>query len=208
MKKILSTLVIAVAAVSISFAASPLINYSGEVNVGFATGNKLKYEDITTKSSLNRPFFETVHGVNITKFAFVGAGVGIQGYFGAENKGTPKEKWNTVTLPLFVNVKGMLPLKSVKPYLSASFGGSVVPYSGQNISTEIVGVKAESKLAGGFYCDCGVGVKFKMLNVGIGMQHQQFGSKVIVTEGAYTETERDDDYRRGTSFYLKVGLCW
>ena len=67
MKKTFLTLIMSVAAISVSFAASPLISYSGEVNVGFATGNKIRYENTATESALHRPFVETIHGVNIAK---------------------------------------------------------------------------------------------------------------------------------------------
>lgn len=165
-----------VAAISVSFAASPLISYSGEVNVGFATGNKIRYENTATESALHRPFVETIHGVNIAKFAFIGAGLGVQGYFGAVDTAVPDVKWETVTLPLFVNVKGQLPLKSVTPYISASFGGSVIPYSGQNVNATSEGIGIKAKLIGGFYCDCGAGVKLlnDKINVGIGMQHHRW----------------------------------
>ena len=210
MKKTLLTFVAAICAVSISFAASPVIKYAGEVNVGYAAGGKMRYENTATESALHRPFVETIHGVNIANFAFIGVDLGGRRIIKKVDTAVPDVKWETVTLPLFVNVKGQLPLKSVTPYISASFGGTVIPYCGQNISTEILGVKAESKLTGGFYCDCGAGVKLlnDKINVGIGMQHQQFGSKLIVKDGSYSEVERDDDYRHGTSFYVKVGFCW
>ena len=64
MKKILLTFVAAICAVSISFAASPVIKYAGEVNVGYAAGGKMRYENTATKSSLHRPFVETIHGVS------------------------------------------------------------------------------------------------------------------------------------------------
>jgi hypothetical protein len=85
-----------------------------------------------------------------------------------------------------------------------------MPYSGLNASADIVGVKAESRLTGGFYCDCGAGVKLfnNKVNIGIGMQHQQMGTKLVVTDGSYSETERSDDYTHGTSFYVKVGFAW
>ena len=198
MKKTLLTIAAAICAVSISFAASPVIKYAGEVNVGFATGGKLRTENTATKSSLHRPFIETIHGVSITKYAFVGAGLGLQGYFGAVDTDVPEEKWDTLALPLFGNLKGQLPLKAVTPYI------------GLNASADIVGVKAESRLTGGFYCDCGAGVKLfnNKVNIGIGMQHQQMGTKLVVTDGSYSETERSDDYTHGTSFYVKVGFAW
>lgn len=209
MKKILLTVVTAISAISLSFAASPTIKYAGEVNVGFATGNKLRYENTVTKSSLHRPFIETIHGVTVTKYAFVGAGVGLQGYFGAVDKDDRDTKWDTLAMPLFVNIKGMYPLEKITPYLSASFGGSVIPYCGHNESMSMAGVNVESKLIGGFYCDCGVGVKLKndKFNIGIGMQHQQMGIKVVVSEGSFSESEDEDGYH-GTSFYVKVGFCW
>lgn len=211
MKKILLTFVAAICAVSISFAASPVIKYAGEVNVGYAAGGKMRYENTATKSSLHRPFVETIHGVTITKYAFVGAGVGLQGYFGAVDTDIPEEKWDTLTLPLFVNLKGMYPLKGVTPYISASFGGSVIPYSGQNVNATSEGIGGiKIRRTGGFYCDCGAGVKLlnDKINVGIGMQHQQMGTKLVVTNGSSSETERSDDYTHGTSFYVKVGFCW
>ena len=210
MKKILLTFVTAICVVAISSAASPLIKYAGEVNVGFATGGKLRYEDdVTMKSSLNRPFIETVHGVTITKYAFVGAGVGVQGYLGATDTDNPQDKWDTLAVPLFVNLKGMLPLKSLTPYISASLGGAVIPYSGQNMKLIYEGIGIKAKLTGGLYCDFGAGVKlFKnRLNVGIGLQHQQMGIKMIMTEGSYSESDDEDGYH-GTSFYVKVGFCW
>ena len=209
MKKTLLTFVAAICAVSISFAASPVIKYAGEVNVGYAAGGKMRYENTATKSSLHRPFVETIHGVTITKYAFVGAGVGLQGYFGAIDKDIPEQKWDTLTLPLFVNLKGMYPLKGVTPYISASFGGSVIPYSGQNVNATSEGIGIKAKLIGGFYCDCGAGVKLlnDKINVGIGMQHQQMGVKLVVSDGSYSESESEGGYH-GTSFYVKVGFCW
>ena len=208
MKKILLTLVIAVSAVSLSFASTSGIRYSGEVNVGFATGNKAEYDDEMVKSSLNRPFIETIHGVTISKYTFVGAGVGVHGYFGAADKSMPEEKWNTIVLPLFVNLKGMLPLNGFTPYVTASFGGSILPYSGFNTSFSLGGIDMKVKLTGGFYCDCGVGVKLlKKLNVGLGVQHQQMGMKIVAAYDDFKESEREEGYK-GTSFYIKVGFCW
>ena len=209
MKKILLAVAMAIGVVSASFAAVPTVKYSGEVNLGFAAGNKLLYEDeMSIKSSLNRPLVETIHGVAIGKYLFVGAGVGLQGYFGTMDMSNPDEKWNTITLPMFVNVKGILPVRGVSPYLSASFGASVVPYCGSNIAMAIKDYSLKTRLTGGFYCDLGLAVKLvNWLNVGVGMQHQRFGYKVEVSDGYFSESDNEDGYN-GTSWYLKVGFCW
>ena len=71
--------------------------YKGEINVGYAiTGDKFKFEyDYETSDGeygnevlgkyttiLSRPLFETVHGIEIGPYFFVGAGVGLQYYCG------------------------------------------------------------------------------------------------------------------------------
>ena len=115
MKKIFLTLVIAVVAVSTTYAYFPEFTYQGEVNLGFATGGKVKYKGVSDKSSLNRPFIETIHGFGISKYGFLGLGFGVQGYLGAAYKANPAEKWNTLALPLFVNVRGIWPVEELNP---------------------------------------------------------------------------------------------
>ena len=209
MKKILLAVAATIGIVSASFASVPEIRYSGEVNVGFASGDKLMYDDdLAIASSLDRPFLETIHGVAIGNYLFAGAGIGIQGYVGAWDSSNPDKKWNTITLPMFVNVKGMLPMRSVSPYITASFGGSVVPCSGSNIATSIKEYSLKTKLKGGFYCDVGLGINIlKWLNVSGGVQHQRFGYKIVVSDGYFPETDNDDGYN-GTSWYIKVGFNW
>lgn len=65
-----------------------------------------------------------------------------------------------------------------------------------------------SKLTGGFYCDCGVGVKLMdKINIGLGMQHQRMGTMAIYKQ-EYCIEELRDKGMHGTSFYIKVGYCW
>ena len=80
----------------------PTIRYRGEVNLGYAIADKTPYlfnealltahyngeegrgygssSRDTLHTNLSRPLFETVHGVEIGKYLFVGAGIGLQ-YF-------------------------------------------------------------------------------------------------------------------------------
>lgn len=208
MKKIFLTLVIAVIAVSTTYAYFPEFTYQGEVNLGFATGGKVKYKGVSDKSSLNRPFIETIHGFGISKYGFLGLGFGVQGYLGAADKANPAEKWNTLALPLFVNVRGIWPVEELNPYVSASFGYAFIPCSARNSSVSFGNSTMISKLTGGFYCDCGVGVKLMdKINIGLGMQHQRMGTMAIFKQDYSTEKSRDKGLN-GTSFYIKVGYCW
>jgi hypothetical protein len=209
MKRILLAVVAAIGLVSTSFEFEPLVRYSGEVNIGFASGDKLMYgDDLALDTSLSRPFLETIHGVAIGQHLFVGAGIGIQGYLGAWDLEYPDEKWKTITLPMYVNVKGMLPMATLSPYVSVSLGGSIVPYSGSDISISIKEYSFSTRLKGGFYCDVGLGVNIlKWLNVCAGMQHQRFGYKFVISDSYFPESDNDDGYN-GTSWYLKVGFSW
>lgn len=62
--------------------------YEGELNLGFATGGKLKWDDgEKDKTNYSRPFISTIHGARITKYGFVGVGVGVQYAFGEDGPG-------------------------------------------------------------------------------------------------------------------------
>lgn len=141
--------------------------YEGEVNVGYGLNGKVDGED----AKYGRPFVETVHGVRITKYAFVGAGVGFQ-Y-------VTDDFWKAGMMPIFLNLKGYYPVsESFAPYVSVDLGYSAV------LTSEADGLK------GGMYASYGLGLNYKRLNFGFGMQHQNF-----------------KDFDKGiNSFFVKVGL--
>ena len=172
-----------------------IVHYQGDVNIGYAIGWKLNIDDEETfKSDVSRPLFETTHGISITKYAFVGAGVGVQYYYGSIMKNFPDEKWKTVAIPIFANIKGMYPInESVKPFISLSLGGTAIARSNLDIDGYF-------KLRGGFYCDFGAGIYYKRLNIGLGLQHQEFAYDEI----DYFETFRE--HLGSNSIYLKIGI--
>lgn len=199
------------------------VKYRGEVNLGYAIGGHMKGENgLKAKSGLGRVFVETVHGVTISKYAFVGGGVGFQFYHGKMkemyNGEKDDAKWNTLTIPLFVNLRGMYPVNdNLKPFINLALGGSIVACSGFNQKEggnngygdyyeDYYGSSEKTKLHGGFYCDFGAGVQYKRWNFSIGLQHQDFVAKYTVKDYYGNETEKS---KFGTnSFYVKLGVAF
>lgn len=183
--------------------------YQGEVNLGYAVSGKCKLDDEGDiekfKTNYSRPLIETVHGVRITKYAFVGAGVAVQYAPGKINPDVEDsdEKWNTLMIPLFFNLKGYYPVTDdFAPYISLSFGGSICATSSLNDSGIAYGYNYDDKLKGGFYSEYGIGFNYKRLNFGLGLQHQTM--KRTLSEGKYSSEEKWSI----NSFYVKVGLTF
>lgn len=178
--------------------------YEGELNLGFATGGKLKWADGGDKEKTNysRPFIETVHGVRFNDYMYAGLGVSVQYALGKISPDSEEsDKWNTLMIPVFLNLKGSYPVtEHFAPYLSLSFGGSFCATSSMDDSWSEDDGKVEQKLKGGFYAEYGLGFTYKRLNFGFGIQHQ--GLK-------FTESYRGDEESEKAginSFFVKVGL--
>lgn len=116
--------------------------YEGELNLGFATGGKLKWDDgEKDKTNYSRPFISTIHGTRITKYGFVGVGVGVQYAFGKMDPDYDEsDKWNTLMIPVFLNLKGYYPVtEDFAPYISISLGAPPRPTMIRGWITETVG---------------------------------------------------------------------
>ncbi|MDE6862233.1 MAG: porin family protein [Alistipes sp.] len=179
--------------------------YQGELNWGYSVSGKVKLTDEDGdiekfKTDYSHPMIETVHGVRITKYAFVGAGVALNyafGKFDAEEENS--EKWNTLMLPIFINLKGYYPVNdNFAPYISLSFGSSICAMSNADQS----GSNYDYKMKGGFYGEYGVGFNYKRFNFGLGLQHQTM--KLSGTYGNYSDEEKWSV----NSFYVKLGLTF
>lgn len=206
---------------------SKLFSYSGDVNFVFATGNEARLNSyyvtydkwVKAKSGLSRLGLETTHGVNISKYAFVGAGVGLQYYLGTMFKeGKNPSKWKTLAMPVFVNMKGMYTfLDKYTPYVTLGLGYTAVLTSADNgegqVSFGDYVTTGKSRMNGGFYCDFGAGVKIKRFNIGVGLQHQRFSEAArfdtpvtVIYEGTpLTNLVTDIKF---DSFYIKLGVCF
>ena len=220
------------------------VRYKGEVNLGFAiTGKKTEWEyemnvEYNGKSDsesgdagkrqtvFSRPLFETIHGVEIGPYFFVGAGIGLQYYCGklkdfqmgdeqAASIGIskPAKRWNAVMLPIFADIKFMYPVNDdFIPYIDLGLGGTVACTSALNFSYSKYGGESSQKLRGGFYCNFGVGFHYKKLNVSLGLQHQglKIASHYKYEEygygGDYTVTEDTTSSTKVNAFYIKVGV--
>ncbi len=214
------------------------IRYKGEFNIGYAiAGSKfdVKYtyddngriEEYGGKGSgtvLSRPLFETIHGVEIGPYLFVGAGIGLQYYCGKTNNYrdvlaitdevyNKAERWNGVMLPIFANVKFMYPINNdFVPYLNLGLGGSIGCYSSFNARhtvteeyyDEVYQYNYAMKMRGGFYCDFGAGFRYKLLNFGIGLQHQVL--KLVSTYHSKDEYSKETIKVPVNAFYIKVGV--
>lgn len=179
--------------------------YQGEYNIGFATGSKCVlsgdgYSD-SFKTNFMRPFLETVQGFRVTNYAFAGVGVGFQYapgqmYLGDEDY-IDYENWNTLLMPLYVNLKGYYPVtESLAPFVSLSFGGSFCFASTLNDYDEDV------RLKGGYYGEYGVGVKYNKYQLSLGLQ---------TVNCKLADIDYDDSYigmKFKNTFFLKLGLVF
>jgi hypothetical protein len=212
--------------------------YKGEVNVGYAISGKnfdwtSSYSDSDGESDseavgkmqtvFSRPLIETVHGVEIGPYLFVGAGVGLQYYCGKLNdfqeladlaaevkeKDKSPERWNAVMLPIFADIKFQYPVNNnFTPFLNLGLGGTVGCYSSVNCKYAEEGIEISTRARGGFYCDFGAGFRYKMLNVSLGLQHQGFALAMKESE-SYDGEPYSADMKLSTkinSFYVKVGV--
>lgn len=180
--------------------------YQGELNFGYAVNGKLKLTDEDgdiekVKTDYSRPIIETVHGVRITKYGFIGIGAAVQYAFGKiDPEEDDSEKWNTMMIPVFLNLKGYYPVNDdFAPYISLSFGRSICAMSDLNESYDGK-YSYEAEMKGGFYGEYGIGFNYKRLNFGLGLQHQTM-------KRVYTSRDYSDEEKWSTnSFYVKVGL--
>lgn len=193
------------------------VKYSGDVNIGFATGSKtdIAYYDImyekpeksTTKSNFSRPIFSTTHGVQIYKYAFAGAGVGLQYMYGKIDKYGGDDNWENILIPIYINLKGMYPInETLTPFVTLSLGYSVAVPTNSKLSSKITyyDETITSKLNGGFHCEFGVGLRVKKFNFSLGLQHQRL-NHIYEEKGEY-DVDRDETRYRNTSFYFNVGV--
>ena len=216
--------------------------YRGEINLGGAFSNMLRmppqpdYISMPVATSLSRPIIETVHGVLLSDYLFAGAGVGLQAYMGdlegAYECFDTKEDattWGMVAIPMFINIKGFLPINDhFKPFTTLSLGSTIIPISNVNCVTDDtyiddnikVGTVDTSKMEGGFYCDLGIGVEYNRWILTLGFQRQRY---TFIDERIWYDYEYDyrkDEYVPtkdtrfdllkfySNSFYLKIGISF
>ena len=89
---ILCAVICSISVVSAKFTPKPFvmkIKYRGEISIGGAFCTQLHVPPQSGllvagggETQLSRPFFETVHGVMISDYIFVGGGIGAQFYAG------------------------------------------------------------------------------------------------------------------------------
>lgn len=217
------------------------IKYRGEVHVGGAFSTNLHVPpqrglviEGGGESALSRPLIETVHGVSLSNYLFVGAGLGLQYYAGECGEEAldwvkikeGKKTWDMLAIPLFVNIKGFFPInEDLKPFTTLSLGGTIIACSNGTFfeddtryteyyytdKEERYGNTYDHKVNGGFYCDWGVGVEYKQWSFAIGLQHQRYSQSTLVTHyGDGYAPEKD--YRKykaySNSFYMKVGITF
>ena len=118
------------------------------------------------------------------------------------------DRWNALTIPIFVNLKGFFPINDdLRPFINLGLGGSVVACSNATgvDREDYDSYTKEFKHHGGFYLDFGVGVDYKSWTFGLGVQHQRMAQS---TKYRYSDSEWNRSYKHKAycnSFYLKVG---
>lgn len=190
------------------------VKYSGDVNIGFATGSKAKVEydgmmsDEPLKSDFSRPIFSTTHGAQIYKYAFAGAGVGLQYMYGEMYKDGGADNWKNILIPIYINLKGMYPInETLTPFVTLSLGYSVaIPTNSEIFYKDTSSDETfTSKLNGGFHCEFGVGLRVKKFNFSLGLQHQKL-NWITEEKGLYGNVDRESLRFHNTSFYFNVGI--
>lgn len=225
--------------VNLGFAfAGNKINWETETNTtaisGSETTKSYSYSGPSSRCAhentvFSRPLFETVHGAQIGDYFFVGAGLGLHYFCGKlkdsqglsneiakiEKNNDPKKRWNAVMLPLFANFKFTYPVnEDLTPYVNVGIGGTIGCGSSINRKDLMIDehTRLTQKVRGGFYCDLGLGIRYKVLNLAIGYQHQDF--KVVSKEeysysSSYSSSSSTTDkkmYTKVNSFYVKIGV--
>lgn len=175
--------------------------YEGSLMFGYTTGSKMAYnvdgESWKDKTNFSRPFIETIHGVRITKYGYAGIGLGMQYAYGRMDPNYKESlKWNTLLMPIFLNLKGYYPVSDTfAPYVSVSLGSSVCLTSNTNPEGDW-----EKKMLGGLYGKAGIGFNYKKLMFDFGLMHQGLATKY--TEGSYSKKKRSSI----DSFYVNLGV--
>ncbi len=156
--------------------------YQGELNVGYETPMAI--------------FLETIHGVRANKYFFVGAGIGAHVLTDDIDleKGDNYIDYEGGFIPLFINLKGYYPVSDkFAPYINLSLGCDFA-------------IDEESP---GFYCDFGLGFKYRKFNFGLGLYHHGLNTHYYYAlYDGYYDYRSDKVHFGYDSFYLKIGLCW
>jgi hypothetical protein len=175
-----------------------------EINAGYITGGKLSTRNYgKLQTNLSRPYVDVIAGMRLGEFLFAGVGVGVQYAYGECSMvskatdiggGGAPETWGSVSIPIYANVKGYIPNRSiVKPYISMSLGGHVVATS--NFSKEGYG-----KLNGGLLMKFGAGMNISMFNFGIGLASQNL---------EWVNTSGETMFKAGNNaFYIEAGVTF
>ena len=175
-------------------------------------------------SNFSRPFIETIHGLQLNDYLFAGLGAGLQWYCGklhdfqgyadtaAQIKGKSKaaQRWNSLMMPIFVDVRGMYPIDDeLIPFVNVGLGATASFGASVNYTHSEYDVYSKLRHRGGLYFDFGAGIRWKQLSFSLGLQHQTI--KLISTTG----TEANDYYLavenktmlqvKTNAFYLKAG---
>lgn len=92
-------------------------HYQGEVAVGYGLG----VGDAAQVVNTDRVLFETVHGVRLSPYAFVGAGAGLNYFYGSSGKDN-----GAGLVSAFANAKGYYPVSpATQIYLSLDLGAAI-----------------------------------------------------------------------------------
>ncbi len=162
--------------------------YQGEANAAYV---------VTPVSTV----LETIHGVRINKYLFIGGGIGAQWIHDLSKDELDMSV--ALNLPIFANIKGYYPINDkIAPFLNLSLGGAIVLGYGHGHVSETNGRLYDSFVPnGGFYCDFGAGIKLNKFTIGLGMINNSFNLNY------HNGADRDTPFSK-VSFYFKIGLQW
>lgn len=136
--------------------AQTTIKYQGEVDLGYSIG--------VGDFALHRINIHTIQGVKIGNYFSTGIGIGADMYHEGDFD---------VMLPIYLNLKGYLPMQSkATPFISMDLGAGV------GVSDNVSGLS-------GFYCTPAIGVMVGKFKAQLGYNIQQLSeSGVSISMGA------------------------
>lgn len=203
MRKIFILLLVACGVLSVN----AKVRYQGDASVGFGFG--------TGTSGLNHVMVNTVHGVRICPYFFVGAGVGAD-FATSKLKYSDMEFENIFVIPLYLNLKGYYPInQKYSVFVSGNIGIGTYSSDESMIFTDPEnGTKSiyNNKLKGGLCFSPEVGFQIKLnhkfsVDFKVGYYAQYFKYEYSVKENSNKVESDYSDFSSGT-IALKVGLVW
>lgn len=146
------------------------VKYQGEASIGFGANFGYYYNYLGNYDNSYTIYLETVHGVLISKYFFIGAGFNLH-YFLNKKIGSDSYDYydysvTSIYFPIFLNLKGIYPINNDwKTYITANVGSDVLydevyAKGGVGVQYKRFFIDAGFQMHLDIGCYCNVGIRF------------------------------------------------